>query len=478
MKRAVGATAILMILAGCASTINSEELGQPKASSSAEAETTQAPEAAPTFELSNTRVSSELCKFVDETPEFKSRLPKEPFNYFPNVAVEPYFLPNTGEISIGLVFLDWADKKGTSQDVDYYTAQAEMMTRWYASVSQNKLNLNWQIGQGWNQLEGSWENYVFTDNTPGGDEARVPREQWFVDEAVAASDDSYDYSDIDLVVFAIPRSGTLTHGPNGNSYSADTVMTSGTQGMAYDVFEGSERATVVRSQEGSIGNWVVSGTTFQHTDNKSTAWIHWAHEMGHMLGYISHMGVPNPPSSDTYYQNTMYGVDLFADQWQVTRVVSSWTAWVAGWLDDDQVWCVDAEDITDEIFAINSFRNPEGQTKSLIIRTGQTTGLVIESRDWNAEFDFETPLSKKGFYNSVVMYSIDSSRHIADGSLMAMTPVDKREHWDEGKWPPTAFVYTDIYFHEGQSLDFGELRIEPISLQDGVDFVRISRRSE
>jgi hypothetical protein len=439
----------------------------------------------PTFELSDLRVDSELCKFEDNSLGFNGQTPPgnrkewEPdFNYFPNQGGSEYFFPTTGEVNLALVFLDWSDKLGTPDDVSYYLDQADKFARWYQTISQGKLTINWRLGEDWNELEGSWEEYKRLDNENYGENERAAWEQWFVDQAVAASDDAFDYSDIDYVVFVMPKSGSIGK-QDGMIYSEDTIMTTGTQGMAYDVHPGNSSGTVVRSQEKSIGNWVISGTTFQDEENRSPSWVHWAHEMGHMFGFIAHAPMRNPPATDephvSLYDNTMYGVGLFSDGWIVTRVVSSWDAWLAGWLDDSQVLCVNAEDIQDEIFAINSFRNPNGSTKSLIIRTSETSGLVIESRDWNSEFDYETSLSREGLYNAIVMYNIDSTRWIGDQSLIALAPGSVGESWDEEQWPGTAKNYTDIYFHEGDTAQYEGLIIEPLSLQEGVDYVRVSR---
>ena len=169
----------------------------------------------------------------------------------------------------------------------------------------------------------------------------------------------------------------------------------------------------------------------------------------------------------------MYGVGVYSDQWIVTRVEASWTAWVAGWLDDDQIWCVDATDIDDDIFSLNDFRDVDGKIKSIIIRTSDKTGLVIESRKWNSEFDYATKYSERGFYDAAVMYNIDSSRWIADNSMVPLVPGSINETWDDGKWPPDSRSFTDIYFHEGQSAEYEGLSIEVLSLQQSANYIRV-----
>jgi hypothetical protein len=60
------------------------------------------------------------------------------------------------------------------------------------------------------------------------DEQRAPLEQWIVDKAVGSSDDNFDYTGIDYVIFAMPLSGSFTTQmmPIG-----EVVMTSGAHGF-------------------------------------------------------------------------------------------------------------------------------------------------------------------------------------------------------------------------------------------------------
>ena len=314
------------------------------------------------------------------------------------------------------------------------------------------------------------------------DEQRAPLEQWIVDKAVSSSDDSFDYTGIDYVIFAMPLSGSFT---TQGEPIGEVVITSGQHGFAADVHPNSGRATVVRAEEASIGNWVISGTNFQDQENRSPSWVHWAHEMGHMFGYISHMPVPdfesgfdNEGAHSQYLVNPMTPGGIFAHQWNPVRAVSGWTSWVAGWLDDEQIQCVDGDEVKDEIFAVNNSRLPGGQTKALIIRTGETTGLVIESREWDSDIDTPTSKAKDGFYDGIFMYYIDSSRPISDESLMPLAPHGTGAVWDEDMWPGAATSTIDLMFQEGESADYGDFNIEVLSMQDGVDYVHVTRIQE
>ena len=479
MKRLFAiAVSSLFVLTGCAAEPEFGEVSSAiKDSQEMQTEETQStePGPVPNFELSTLRIDSELCKFEDQSEEFLTRkdrnVPFWMFDYFPNLQEEPTFLPSLGELEVALVFVDWQDKKGLESDHSYYMSQAQFMSDWFEVVSQGNLRINWRVSQDWSTLSGSWRDYYANNDGSISDEDRAPFEQWFLDEAVKASDESFDYSDIDYVVFAMPLSGRM--GENNEEFG-EVVMNFGTEGMAFDIHPRSLRQTVVYSKEKSIGNWVISGTAYQDQRGFTPAWTHWAHELGHMFGMRSHAPIPGVEEQSQYFANPMSATSLFAYSWHPVRAVSTWHSWILGWIDDSQVLCVDANDIENEVFAINNFRLLDGDTKAVIVRTGETTGLVIESREWDPDFDAPSRMAKNGFYDGVLMYYIDSSRVISDESLIPLMPHGLGQIWDENL-PPWAISSSDFMFQEGESAQYEDFEIEVLTMQDGVDYVRISQ---
>lgn len=474
-QRASLATLVLSLslaLSSCSSAAVETELAREQV-----AEVSKVEELAlsPTFELSELGVDSNFCKFEDQSPGFRSRDPWMDFTYFPNMQADPYFLPSIGQVEIGLVFLDWEDKPGSDNDRDYYLKQAEIMANWYQLISQEKFSINWHVSDRWGRLPGSWK-----DMKRGSQQSDAERDpvanQVVLDAAVAATDHYFDYTELDYVIFAVPKSGTLTE---RGAEVGDVVFYAGIHGFESHIHPNPDwHATSVNTNEGAIGNWALAGTTFQDTENRSPSWVFWAHEMGHMFGYVSHSpqpGVEDNGPGGQYFVNPMTSGGIFAHQWTPVRAVSGWTSWVAGWLDDDQIQCVDAADIEDEVFAVNNRRKVDGAIKAVIIRTGDTTGLVIESREWDSLIDAPTEKGESGFYDGIFMYYIDSTRRISDMSLLPLLPHGTGSVWDEDLWPGLAKSSIDSMFQEGESADYQDFTIEVLSLQDGVDYVRVRR---
>jgi len=462
------------LLVGCASTTEFDEetsaIQDSQGVQADEAPTLQ-PEPQPTFELSALRADPNLCRFEDRSNWFENRSPWDGFTYFPSMPADPYLLPTVGEGNLALVFLDWVDMPGNSEERSYYLEQAQIMSDWFTAVSQGKYSINWRVSDAWYTLPGSWRDWK-RGSLQGEEEEDPIKNQALLDAAVKASDDDFDYSDIDYVIFAIPKSGSLSE--QGDEIG-DVVFYTGMHGFEFFIHPNPDRkATAVDSGEGSIGNWAIAGTTFQDTEGRSPSWIFWAHEMGHMFGFISHKFQPGGGGTQ-WHANPMSPGGLFAHQWYQVRAVSGWTSWVAEWLDDSQVLCVEAKDIEDEVFAINNRREEGEGTKMVILRTGETTGLVLESREWDPAIDAPTTKAAEGFYDGILMYHIDSSRELADQSLIPLLPNGSGEVWDSGMWPGPAVSGVDSMFQEREAAEYDDLKIEVLSMQEGTDYVRVTR---
>jgi hypothetical protein len=474
MRKGFALLSITVLLVGCASTSKIEK----ESSGIEDGQELQTGEAAtpgsgpqPSYELSRLSADPNLCKFEDRSDWFESRFPWDGFTYFPSMQIDPYLLPTTGEGNLALVLLEWEDMRGNDIERDYYLEQAEIMADWFDLVSQEKYSINWRVSDSWYTLPGSWRDWK-RGSFQGEEEEDPIANQSLLDAAVAASDEYFDYSNIDYVIFAIPRSGSLTE--QGDEVG-DVVFYSGMHGFESSIHPNPDwRATSVNSKEGSIGNWALAGTTFQDSKGRSPSWIFWAHEMGHMFGFISHQFQPGGGNTQ-WHANPMSPGGLFAHQWYQVRAVSGWTSWVAQWLDDSQVLCVEAAEIYDEIFAVANRRVEDGPIKMLIVRTGETSGLVIESREWDPKIDAPTSKAAEGFYDGILMYQIDSSKQLADESLIPLMPHGVNEVWDSDMWPGPAMGGVDSMFQEGESAEYEGLRIEVLSMQPGVDYVRVSQ---
>ena len=139
-------------------------------------------------------------------------------------------------------------------------------------------------------------------------------------------------------------------------------------------------------------------------------WEVTAHELGH-VGF----GLEDLYSFET--QSNIFG------DWDIMQMailvpskeITSWSRWIAGWLDNSQVQCLEKQDSA--TLFIEPIEVASTQPKSIVVRTSPNSVLVAESRR-NLGYDVSG--------SSVLIYTVDTSKshgfgpHKYEGTLNAI----------------------------------------------------------
>ena len=197
----------MLVLAGCADAgAPSPSTGQQALDEDSAAMLPSEQESnTPDIELTTEWLDPEFCK-IEELSEwrhervspgdvFKGNATAFPFN--------PTALPFTGELNVAMVFIDWEDLRGTSAEQSYYLEQAQLFEDFYAMASENTLDVVIHPSSEWFTIPEPYRGFV-TEPEDEAQRGEAPKKQVFYDAAVAASDASFDYSDMDVVFFGIP----------------------------------------------------------------------------------------------------------------------------------------------------------------------------------------------------------------------------------------------------------------------------------
>jgi hypothetical protein len=123
-------------------------------------------------------------------------------------------------------------------------------------------------------------------------------------------------------------------------------------------------------------------------------WEVTAHELGH-VGF----GLEDLYSFET--QSNIFG------DWDIMQMailvpskeITSWSRWIAGWLDDSQVQCLEKQDSA--TLFIEPIKVASTQPKMIVVRTSPNSVLVAESRR-NLGYDVSG--------SSVLIYTVDTSK--------------------------------------------------------------------
>jgi M6 family metalloprotease-like protein len=405
-------------------------------------------------------LSSEICKIKENS---RSRKPGDAVTNFLGQAeirgrypgnatafpFAPTVLPITGEIDMALIYVDWADNSGSKDDYDYYQQQVKYFKDFYWMASENKLDMKIHSSAQWFRVNGSYEALTlgFNDEAQRGE---APKKQVFYDAAVAAADPSFDFTDIEIVFFAIPRGKSVFFHGGPHEFNFD--------------WNG-----YVKTNERTIYDTTAPGDWFLRSGGDEPPWVNYVHEVGHMLGIPHQANEGNQQEQRLWVQNPMNGYEIMANQGGAFRTMSTWLRWLSGWLDDSQIACTTKDQVVDEYYELTPINVVRGEKEALVIKLSDTKVIVVESRRFDPYFDRKTPNNKNG----VIAYTVDATKGSAQGNQALLSPRDITKYIYERMWRTGDEL--DAMFFQGDSVVIEGIKIQAYSIGKSRDLVRVSK---
>ena len=359
----------------------------------------------------------------------------------------PTVLPITGEIEVSFIYVDWADLPGTDVDYEYYKQQIKMFEDFYWMASEHKLKMNVSLSESWFRIPGSYREFTLTfeEEAQNGE---APKKQLFYDAAAEAADEVTDFTNAEIVFFAVPRGKSVFFhgGPHEFNWNHNGHLKTD-EGPIYDV--------------AAAGDWFLKNDAFE------PPWVYYVHEVGHMLGIPHQANEDFKDGSVIEINNPINGYEIMANQGGASRTISSWLRWLAGWLDDDQVACITKEAVTDNYFELHPINGVNGEVESLVIKLSDTKAVVVESRRFDPAFDRQTRQSKRG----LLVYTVDATKASAQGNQALLSPRDISKYIEEPNW--RSGYELDAVFFQGDFVEIDGIRIQASSIGTQSDLVRV-----
>jgi len=335
---------------------------------------------------------------------------------FPSVSPLPV---KFGTVKWALIPIDFADIPGDKNFRSRIDGQMSMLSEWYSTVSEGKFNVEWVVADDWVTLPGKSTDYevMFSDNL---DRTTNGLKIW--QNAISKSDLSFDYTGVQVINFILPLE--------------QTVIKETVQGFPWD--------SAIRNystSEGKISSFTMPGVFFNQ--NGREYWEYWAHEFGHAIA-IPHVG-------GSRIRIPFHDLDIMGDQSGSTRELSGWLRFVAGWLDDEKVYCQDLSKLFSTEVTLVPLSGTDDGIKMVVIPVDQSKTLVIESRRVTK---FSRQVGWVG--DGVLAYIYDSTLSHGEEFL---TPLVKSG---------SSLLY------EGNKITFEGITIE-VLLSKNLDKIKISR---
>lgn len=372
-------------------------------------------------------------------PDRTSGQTSMPGTIFVGFPATPGFIPLTGESTVLLLPVDWQDVQGDPDYINRGKEQAGLFSQYYRDVSNQKLNFTWRFTENWVRLPGTSEDYRV--------EGPFPHPK-LIQDAVAAADPTVDFSNVSAVFLLLPEK--------------QEVMYEGTQDH---YLPGKPPITI--STEGEILGYVASGKYFDEPGPRNL-WSHWVHELAHFLNMpdlYDHAAQHEGKSIDIPI-GPFSGFDMMSSQDGPSRTINSWSRFIMGWLDPQEIYCQNLDDFESSTFELNPIDNEINGHKAVFIRLSETTALVIESRR-HTDYDVETYQSRDG----VIVFTVDTTLGHGQGYLALQAP--------EGRSLVAAGTYgyerqLDAVLYEGDSVTYQGITVfvDEIGEKDRVSIIK------
>jgi M6 family metalloprotease-like protein len=369
-------------------------------------------------------------------------------------------------VRVATIPIDWDDHEGDPANLPAKHEHVQIFMDYYETVSQGAVTFTPTFADRWYRLPESVSDYPqrqVSDFNPK-----------LAKHAVAAADDDLDFSQIDIVVFIFPVAAPIIAGVPPSPWEFATLQHFNMTGPADERW--------VSSDEGWVRNYMGGGMYWEHP--LRPIWSYYLHESAHMFAMPDwYMIEANAVLGSQQVIDVDYAIGplntwgVMSTQDGPSRTFVAWTRWLLGWLDNDQVDCYTIEQVQQhgsfdtELVALDIY---EPGTKAIIIRTGEYSGFLIESRRPvfpDHDISIWETVGRDPY--GLIVYEIDATIPGAMGTLSAVTPDghDFKYIRRHGRQQPN---HVDALFNVGNTATVQGVEIELLFTGDR-DWVRISK---
>ena len=259
-------------------------------------------------------------------------------------------LPATGEVDIAIVPIDFSNAVGSGSPGTMFSDDVRSIEEWAPFASAGNMTYDVDlVSTSWIRAPRGAEWYTHYE----GGKSPVPDLQTRTEalqELISVADDNYDFTDTDFVYFVFPYKAEQQFG------TANYIN--------YKVRVETKDGPVDLTAYGEMG-----GYQNQSSWSRSRIWEHLIHELLHYQGLIGH----GPVNGGNW--------NIMQNQFGASAMTSGWESFLAGWLSEDQVLCVEAEDIgsaTD--LELTSLDVGGTDAEIAIVKMSEAEVVVIELR--------------------------------------------------------------------------------------------------
>jgi M6 family metalloprotease-like protein len=336
----------------------------------------------------------------------------------------------TGTVKWALIPLDFPDLAGEANFRSRVDEQMKLTSEWFDTVSGGKFKVEWVVLDKWVRIPNPTSEYTIdrSDNLE-----RVPNAIKLWNNAMTESDKVFDFTGIQTVNFILPK---------GQDFVQEAL-----QGFPWQ-----PEVKAVVTNEGSVSSFSIAGRFFDKLNRKY--WSYWVHEFGHAMA-LPHIGNSRDP-------NPFLGSDIMANQDGETRELSGWLRFVAGWLDDEKVYCQELSTLKNTDVTLVPLSGSGTGVKMVVVPISATKAVVIESRR-ETKFSCTMPSNRNG----VLVYTYDATLSHGENFLEPVTPLFR---YNESSYDCASSLNPNPISYKGDKISVEGVTIEVV---DSLNYDKI-----
>jgi hypothetical protein len=293
--------------------------------------------------------------------------------------LRPDFIPSSGKANLIVIPVDFSDRPASGDPSVYLMQQTNEMREWYEFFSKNKLSLDFQIGTSWVRAPNPDSAYGVSVSVPNSQGVALDVQQRLIQDVIDVTGSAFDYSKAHGIFLYFPTVKGVNQDSGG-------------------------RGTLLRTPSGQKQFFWWGGGAY-HFDNRNhpasekreKMWAFWIHEMLHSQDQALH----GPGNG--------FHTGLGQNQYGTSLVISTWELFRFGWLDEQNIACLDASTELNHSIKLKPLESGAAEMRSAIIKISQHEALVFESRRPEG-YSAEWRQSDRGVFAYIIDTRLDSDR--------------------------------------------------------------------
>ena len=353
-------------------------------------------------------------------------------------------LPSTGTLGVAFLAIDFTDSPGSDDQLTEIQRVAKELNEYWAFQSGGKFQMDFRFGDR--------VFHVPKDSAIYGLQSSPAPARELTAEVVQIADPFVDLTGVQSVFMLIPEGNTNI------AQDWHKPPFPGRKGAGGPFGEGS-----ILTDEGRVLAWSGNGFVFERADLKRRGGVamFYVHETLHDMG-ITDLYLWKPWTPGVIYKGgdtklPMGEWDVMQDQNGNTREVIAWHKWLLGWLDDDQVYCIPSESLTDLEVSLSPLTRTADGYKAAVIPVSERKVIVIESRrqeGYSADAGNmaiavdEDGVRRRAWLKDfgaegLLVYTYDTSLFWGEGPARMQIPEGRASEWGMATCPFVTCTSTD-----------------------------------